>query len=192
MNKIISKEEFLRNWKFFVNEMKRGKIFIYPTDTIYGLGCNALKIKSIIKIRRIKGRETKPFSVIVPNKKWINQNCYLDKKAKIYIKKLPGKYTFILRIKNKKAISKEVNKGLNSLGIRIPNNWFAKIVSKTKIPFLTTSVNISGKPHIIKLDEIDNEIKKEVDYIIDGGLLKNKPSTIINFIDKKEVITKRN
>ncbi|GAG45638.1 unnamed protein product, partial [marine sediment metagenome] len=66
----------------------RNSVFIYPTDTIYGIGCNALNSKLVKRIRRIKKRDNKPFSVIAPSKKWIYDNCEVDRKI---LKKLPGR-----------------------------------------------------------------------------------------------------
>ena len=79
---ILTKKEAMFEKDKIVEEMKKGKIFIYPTDTIYGIGCNALISESVGKIRKIKNREAKPFSVIAPSKKWISKNCEIDNSGK--------------------------------------------------------------------------------------------------------------
>ncbi len=177
--KIIGKEEFFAEKIFYLNEMKKGKIFIYPTDTIYGIGCDAVNEFGILKIRGIKRREEKPFSVIAPSKKWIGKNCFVNSVVDKWINKLPGPYTLILELKNLGAVSNKVNNGMDSLGIRIPSHWFSEIVSEFNKPFVTTSVNLSGEPYMKKFDELDDEIKKGVDYVIYEGILQGKPSTII-------------
>lgn len=171
----------------FIESIKKGKLFIYPTDTIYGIGCNATNSKSVRKIRLIKKRDKKPFSVIAPNKEWITKNFYVNKK---WLKKLPGRYTLILKEK-RKVVCEEVNSGLSTLGVRIPKHSFSKLIEKANVPFVTTSVNFSGQPAARSVKEIPKEILKKVDYIIDEGILNNKPSTIIDLTKKRAEIIKR-
>lgn len=186
--KIITKKQIEQEKEFYFSEIKKGKIFIYPTDTIYGIGCNALNSKAILKIREIKNREAKPFSIIAPSKEWIKENCEINKKAKEWLKKLPGPYTLILNLKNKKAIANETNNDAETLGVRIPANWFAELISKITIPFITTSVNISGESPITSLQDLRGEIKKSVDYFIDDEKLNNPPSQVIDLTKEKEKI----
>ena len=161
-------------------EILKGKIFIYPTDTIYGIGCNALDRKAVEKIRKIKQRDMKPFSVIAPSFDWIKKHCVVDVKLEKY---LPGRYTIILKKKAKnflKWVSPQ-----ETLGVRIPNNEFTKEVQKTKVPFVTTSVNFSGEKPANEIEQVPKEILNNVDYIINQGKLSGKPSTLI--IGGKEI-----
>jgi L-threonylcarbamoyladenylate synthase len=162
-----------------INQIKKGSIFIYPTDTVYGLGCNALNNESVKKIRSIK-QSKKPFSIIAHDKQWIYRNFEVKRQ---YIQRLPGPFTFILRQK-KRMFSYEVNLGLESLGVRIPNHPFTKLIQKTKVPFITTSVNKTGNKHILSVNKIPKYISKNVDYIIDSGELGNNPSVIIDLTSK--------
>lgn len=179
---ILNERELLDRKDFFINEIKKGRIFVYPTDTIYGIGCNAMNADSVNKIREIKKRDEKPFSVIVWND-WIFQNCVVGENAKKWIEKLPGQYTLILGLIERSGLCREVNNGGESIGIRIPKHWFSEIVEESKVPFITTSVNLSGERFIEDIREIPIEIAREVDYIIDGGFLSGKPSTIV-FLDR--------
>lgn len=174
---IISKQEFLKNKKLYLNKIKRGSIFIYPTDTIYGIGCISTNKKSIKKIKKLKQRTIKPFSIIIPSKKWIIKNCKLNKNSKRYIKKLPGKYTLILELKNKKL---SPNKNLKTIGVRIPKHWISTIVKELDQPIITTSVNTTNKPYMTSLKNLEKNISSKVDFIIYQGHLNNKPSKIIN------------
>jgi tRNA A37 threonylcarbamoyladenosine synthetase subunit TsaC/SUA5/YrdC len=97
-----------------------------------------------------------------------------------WIEKLPGPYTFILKLSNKGAISPAVNDDLATLGVRIPANWFSRVVAEAGIPFVTTSVNVTGKPFMTSMSDINPKIKEGVDYIIDTGELKNKPSKVVD------------
>lgn len=189
--KIIDKKEFLQNKEFYLEEMKRGKTFVYPTDTIYGIGCDALNDDAIAVIREIKMRDEKPFSVIAPGKEWILNNCIVNENVRKWIDKLPGPYTLILRLKNWEAVSDKVNHGMDSIGVRISSNWFSKIVEEFGKPFVTTSVNLTGEPFMVKIDDLKDEIKKRVDYIVYEGVLRGKPSKIVKLINGKEKIIER-
>ena len=151
-----------------------GNIFIYPTDTIYGIGCNALNKKAVEKIRTIKQRDMKPFSVIAPNFEWIEENLIVNYDLKKY---LPGKYTIIMKKKNPQFLNWVSNS--DSLGVRIPDNDTCFEIQKSNVPFITTSVNITGQKPITEIRELPKEIKSQVDVIIDSGKLSGKPSTLI-------------
>ncbi|MBI2645009.1 threonylcarbamoyl-AMP synthase [Candidatus Uhrbacteria bacterium] len=167
------------NLKTLKKEILKGKIFIYPTDTVYGIGCNAFDKKSVDKIRRIKRRDTKPFSIIAPNFDWIQEYCIIQSDFKKY---LFGPYTIILKKKNPSFL-KWVS-DTETLGVRMPNHPFTKKIQKTYIPFITTSVNFSGEKSSSSIDEIPKEILDAVDYVIQGGILNERPSTLI--IEGKE------
>ncbi len=189
--KIITKEEFLENKEFYISEMKKGKIFVYPTDTIYGIGCDATNSYSVVKIGKAKKREEKPFSVIAPNKNWIRNNCFVNDNVEKWIGKLPGAYTLILELKNLNAAAKEVNSDSDTLGVRIPDNWFSSIVSEFGKPFVTTSVNISGERNMESIDDLKDEMKEYIDYVIYEGKKEGKGSTIVNLVEGEEKIKER-
>jgi len=166
-----------------IDSIKKGKIFIYPTDTIYGLGCNALDKEAVEKIKQIKQRDSdKPLSIIAPSTEWINKNLIIDKNTDLK-KYFPGPYTLILKKKNPNFLSWVSN--TDSLGIRIPKCDFTKIIQKSELPFITTSVNLAGEKTITRISEIPEKIKKQVDEVIDIGVLNGKPSSLI--INGKEV-----
>lgn len=182
---LINKRQFLKNKKAFMKKIKAGAIFIYPTDTIYGLGCNALDKKAINKIRAIKKRKNQPFSVIVPSKSWILKNCEVKKEQKRFLNKLPGPYTLILK---KKIAEKNKNK---KIGIRIPKHWFSNFVKELNIPIITTSVNVTGRPFMTSLEDANKKILKKVDFVIYEGKKISKPSTLIDLTQEKAKIIKR-
>jgi|SRR3989344_6846054 len=169
-----------------VKDIKEGKIFIYPTDTIYGIGCDATNIKSVEKIKEIKLRDKdKPLSIIAPSIDWIKQNCIIDKGLDLN-KYFPGPYTLILKKKNPDFLTYVSSS--DTLGIRIPDSDFTKQIQKSNLPFITTSVNLSEQPFAKSINEISKEIKSKVDIIIeaeDKSKLSGKPSILI--IDGKKV-----
>ncbi len=183
---VITKKEFNRKKKEFLKKIKKGEIFIYPTDTIYGIGCNALNSRAVRKIRKIKQRKKTPFSVIAPSKGWIRKNCTVSKEAEKWVNKLPGKYTLIL--KKKKKLPDEIAPNLKTIGIRIPKHWFSKEIKRLNIPIITTSVNVSGKRFMTSLKDLNKNIKNKVNFIIYEGKKTAKPSKIINLIRKTESI----
>jgi len=185
---VLSKEEF-ENQKDIIRTslLEQSPIFIYPTDTIYGIGCNALNKEAVEKIRNVKQRKMNPFSIIAPNKEWIDDNCIVNENAKDWIKRLPGPYTLVLKVK-KQIIAENTAPDKDSLGIRIPNHWFSNFVREIDIPIITTSVNKSGSDFMTSLEDLDVDIKSKVDFIIYEGLKKGRPSRIIDLTDKVEVI----
>ncbi|MCA9459287.1 MAG: threonylcarbamoyl-AMP synthase [Nanoarchaeota archaeon] len=186
---VISKKDIYDNVDFYLSEIKCGKIFIYPTDTIYGIGCNALNSKSVSLIREIKKRDGKAFSVIAPSKNWIYENCRVLENHKNYVEKLPGKYTFIFELKFENSIAKnEVILDKKGLGVRIPDHWFSQIISKSSVPFVTSSANISGENNIIEIKKEGILLDSKIDYIIDDGKWDGKASKVIDLREEKEVV----
>lgn len=185
---IINKDEFNLHKEAILRGILGGAIFIHPTDTIYGIGCNANHFGAVKKVREAKQRYTRPFSVIAPSKEWIKENCDVSKEAEKWINKLPGPYTLILKLKKNDAVSSNVNMDLESLGVRIPSHWFSKVANELNIPIVTTSANVIGKDFMTSIDDLDQEIKSKIDFIIYEGEKKAKPSTIIDLTEKEKVI----
>ncbi len=174
--------------KELVKYIKEGKIIIYPTDTIYGIGCDARNSAAVQKIREIKNRTDKPFSVIAPSKKWIYKNFEVTNKN--YIEKLPGPYTYILKTKNEGIVSRHTSNGL-TLGVRIPNHKITGYIQKANTPFVTTSVNITGKEPVTDIRKIPRRIERQVDLIVDDGPLSNQVSVLIDMTGEIPRIIRR-
>ena len=177
-SKKISKDEI----DLIIDYFRRGKVIVYPTDTIYGLGCNASSEAAVKKIRRLKKRDKKPFSVIAPGKAWITKNCVVSKRAAAFIKrKLPGPYTVILPLKNKRCVAPSVTNGLETLGVRMPKHWFASVVAEAGVPFVTTSVNLSGGKPMTSLKDAERKVIDAADIVVYEGIKRGKPSKKIFF-----------
>ncbi|MCH8329729.1 MAG: threonylcarbamoyl-AMP synthase [Nanoarchaeota archaeon] len=186
--RVLSKEEF-ENQKDSIRTslIENCPVFIYPTDTIYGIGCNATNKEAVEKIRDIKQRKSNPFSVIAPSKEWIDENCVITENVKDWVKRLPGPYTLILKIK-KQCVAENVAPGLDTLGIRIPDHWFSNFVNEIDIPIVTTSVNKSNEDFMTSLDDLDTEIKSRVDFVVYEGEKKAQSSRIIDLTDEEKVV----
>jgi len=172
--------------KGVVDAIKSGAVFIYPTDTVYGIGCNAENNKSVQTIRNIK-RTGHPFSVIAPSKSWIGKK--LNVKHREYLKKLPGPYTLVF-IKKRRGFLSAAGPG-HSLGVRIPEHPFTRLVSASGVPFVTTSANVSGQPTIKSAKEIPGQMLCMADYVIDGGVLAGKPSTVIDLTGEEPLVLRK-
>lgn len=186
--RILSKEEFEKEKDIIRNKLiENNVVFVYPTDTIYGIGCNALNKEAVERIRRIKQRGSNPFSVIAPSKEWIDENCEVNEDAKEWVKRLPGPYTLILKTR-KECVAENVAPGLNTLGVRIPDHWFSDFVKEANVPIVSTSVNKSRTDFMTSLDDLDEEIKSKVDFIVYEGHITRKPSKIIDLTDDGKVV----
>jgi L-threonylcarbamoyladenylate synthase len=171
-----------------VELIKEGNVFIYPTDTVYGLGCDATNETAVARIKEIKGRDAnKPLSIIAPSKEWIYK--HLEANKELVDKYLPGKYTLILKKKNHSFLSHI--SPTDTIGVRIPQHDFTSLIQKANLPFVTTSVNLSGEKPASSLSEIKPEILDQVDVIVNAGKLDGTPSTII-LPDGKELKRSKN
>ncbi|MCX6814327.1 MAG: L-threonylcarbamoyladenylate synthase [Candidatus Aenigmarchaeota archaeon] len=181
--KTVKLEEILGNKDVrneIIEEMKTGSIFVYPTDTVYGIGCNALISASVKKIRGIK-KSDHPFSVIAPSTEWILKNLVVESKRSLNV--LPGPYTLIFR-KKEPFFLRDVSP-LPTLGIRIPSHPITKIVREIGIPFVSTSANLSGKQPIKKVSQVKFP---KVNFVIDGGVLSGPPSIVIDLSGEEEKV----
>lgn len=188
---VINQDEYNIKKQEILLKIKEGAVFIYPTDTIYGIGASALAIDSVKKIRKLKDRNKRPFSIIAPCKDWILENCHLNKDSKEWLNKLPGPYTLLLKLKNKEAVDGAVNAKLDTIGVRIPNHWISELVNDLDCPIVTTSANISTEEFMTSIDDLDVKIKNNVDFIIDEGEIKGRPSTIVDLTQDEIKIKKR-
>ena len=179
--RVLNKDEYHLKKQEILAQIRLGAVFIYPTDTIYGIGANALNNDAVKRVREAKGRYAMPFSVIAPSKEWIKENCVINKDAEKWLGKLPGPYTFILKLKNPDAVEQNVNSRLDTLGVRIPKHWITEIAKELNVPIVTTSANLTGKSFMTSLENLDNDINSKVDFILYEGEIKGNPSTIVDF-----------
>jgi len=174
-----------------VDFLKNGGIIVYPTDTIYGFGCDIFNKKAVEKIYQIKKKKISGFSFICPNLNEISKYAKVSDYAYRVMKKLlPGAYTFVF--KATKFVPKELIPDKKTVAIRIPNNAIClNLVAQLGNPIVTTSVNITKEPYYSDPLEIEKEFGEQVDLIIDGGILENEPSSVIDLSGDLPVIIRK-
>ncbi|MAE12992.1 threonylcarbamoyl-AMP synthase [Candidatus Woesearchaeota archaeon] len=187
---VLNKDEVNLNKDQIFHILRTGT-FVYPTDTIYGIGCDATNQELVQKVREIKNRPHQPFSIIAPNKNWIKTHCVLTQEAEEWIEKLPGPYTLILKLKKESPVAQNVNLGMDTLGVRMPNHWIQNLVNEYGKPIITTSANASGENFMTSLDDLTPQVKKEVPLIIYDGEIKGRPSTLVHLSEEKVTLQKR-
>lgn len=183
-----------RNIAKAVEILKGGGVIVYPTDTIYGLGCDIHQPKAVERICRIKN--------IDPAKAQLSFVCYDMSDMSNYIKSiststyrmlkqyLPGPYTFIL------PASKEVPKILknkkNTVGLRIPDNLIARtIVKELGCPVLSASLPGEMVEEYTDPELIKERFEKEVDLVLDAGIGGMVPSTIIDLTNDEPILVRK-
>lgn len=183
--KIYAENPSLRHIKTVVECLSDGGIIIYPTDTVYGLGCDIFKPKSVERIAEIKGikKEKANFSFICYDLSQLSDYTRpIDNRSfKLMKKTLPGPYTYILDATNK--VPKLFQSKKKTVGIRIPDNNIAReIVRELGNPIMTTSIHDDDEiiEYTTDPELIYEKYKNIVDIVIDGGYGDNEASTIIS------------
>ena len=167
-----------------------GRIIAFPTDTVYGLGCNPLNKDSISRIYDIKRRSGKKrFPILGFSKKDLEKIVEFNSKAeKISEKFWPGQVTLLLPIR-KEITEKIENDG--KLAVRVPNNECVLSILKQCKLIIGTSANISGEESILDPNECKMRLP-EIDILVDGGEIKSYgESTIIDFVDDEIKIIRK-
>lgn len=174
-----------REIKQVIECLKNGGVIVYPSDTVYGIGCDIFNKKAVERVAKIKGINIKKnnFSFICSDLSHISDfTKQIDNPTyKLMKRNLPGPFTFILNSNNSIPKLFKINK--KTIGIRVPNhNIPLEIVSQLGNPIITTSVKDEDKilEHSTDPGLIYEKIKHLVDIVIDGGYTGNKPSTIVD------------
>jgi len=169
-----------------VNVLRGGGLIIYPSDTIYGLGCDIFNQKAVDKVRRIKNVNDKKMDLAFVCYDLSHLSVYAKNVStpvfKLMKKTLPGPYTFILNASSKVPKILKVKK--KKVGIRIPNNRIPReIVKELGNPIVTTSLHDGDQilEYATDPELIYEQYKNQVDLIIDGGYGDNQASTILDY-----------
>lgn len=163
--------------------LKNGGVILYPTDTVWGLGCDATNEEAVAKVNEIKGRPAEKSLIILLD---------TDNKLQSYVNEVPevaydlieyAEKPLTVVFSNAKNLAPNVINADGSVGIRIPKHDFCQqLIQRFRKPIVSTSSNISGQPTPRFFDEISEEVKEAVDYIVDleqENTTPKQPSTIV-------------
>lgn len=179
-----------------VDILNNGGLVIYPTDTVYGLGCDIFNAKAVERVARIKGMRMKDadFSFICYDFSHLSDYTRPigSSNFKLIRKNLPGPFTFILQASNN--VPKLFKNKKKTVGIRIPqNNIILEIVRQFGHPILTTSIHDEDEilEYTTDPELIHEKFQQQVDVVIDGGFGNNIPSTVVDCTDTEPVIIRQ-
>lgn len=179
------------NLDILTKEINNNNLVIFPTETVYGIGANALSQESVSKIFEVKERaRNNPLIVHLKDKEEIEKYAIVENsiEQKLIDSFMPGPFTLIL--KKKDIIPSVVSAGLDTVGIRIPINEIAhEFLEYVNVPIAAPSANISSRPSGTKVSDIKGEFDNLVNYVIDGGESKiGLESTVVKVIDNTPII----
>ncbi|NQX84324.1 MAG: threonylcarbamoyl-AMP synthase [Flavobacteriaceae bacterium] len=162
--------------------LKQGGIIVYPTDTIWGIGCDATNAEAVQRIYELKQRaETKSMICLVSDFKMLHQHIEEVPEVAYDILKYANKPTTVIYDRPRR-VAENVIACDNTLAIRVVRDKFCNtLIKKFKKPIVSTSANISGEPSALRFEEISEDILKGVDYVVNLHREKksSKASSII-------------
>ena len=179
----------IKKSKFFLN---RNECIGIPTETVYGLAANAYSDLATSKIFKLKKRpKNNPLIVHYYSLEKLKKDCKINQNfIKLYKKFCPGPITFILKLKSKNKISKNVTNKKKTLAVRFPNHSLTrKLLKELDFPLAAPSANISTKVSAVSKKDVEEEFGNKIKFILDGGSSKiGLESTIINLDPKPAIL----
>jgi len=175
-----------------VEVLKRGGLIGYPTDTIYGIGCDLLNKEAIEKIYRLKRHDRKkPLSFICSDLNDISQYARVSNYAYKTMKRLlPGPYTFVLEAT--KLVPSIAMTKQKTVGIRVPDNRIClSIVERLRHPIISTSVYKADEELYSDPGDIEERFGKQLDLVIDGGVIIAEHSSVIDLTNEEPNVIRR-
>lgn len=162
-----------------VAAIRRGDLVVYPTETVYGLGANALDPDAIERVFEAKGRSReKPISMALSDAAVASDYTHVtDREAAFCERFLPGPVTVLLERNDR--VPDELVSGRDRVGIRVPDHDIARDLARRTGPITATSANRSGQPSARRVSELDDDIRKSA-VVIDAGETPGTESTVVN------------
>jgi tRNA threonylcarbamoyl adenosine modification protein (Sua5/YciO/YrdC/YwlC family) len=194
--KIYAENPAPRHIKMVVDCLNQGGLVIFPTDTVYGLGCSIYQPKAVDRIASLKGikKEKANFSFIFHNLSMLSDFTHpiSSEIYKLMRRNLPGPFTFILEANNN--IPKLFQSKKKTVGIRIPDEPIIQaIIAELGHPIMTTSILDDDKilEYTTDPEIIHDNFRDKVDIIIDGGFGGNQPSTVVDCTGNEIIIIRQ-
>ena len=165
-----------------------GGVVVYPTETVYGLGANALDEQAVLRVFQIKKRSLdKPLLLAVSSLNMLEKVAFLgDDDLALLDKILPGPISVLVR--KRPLVPDVLTSGSPLVGIRFPDHEIAQEIIDLSGPITSTSANRSGEPSPVRAEDVSPDIRSRVDFIIDGGESRYcQPSTLID-LERRTII----
>ena len=183
-------DSYKTDFASLVDNIKKGRTFCYPTETIYGLGCIISNEQAIEKIYQIKSRrKEKKFSILFKDIEMVKRFCKVGVIEKDLIMKFtPGPLSILLRIKDESSVMDSLIGENNKISCRISSHPFvAKLFESLDVPIIATSANLSGDKNIFSFKTIYNTFHNLVDIIINDGDIKESLGSTIVEIENDDI-----
>jgi tRNA threonylcarbamoyl adenosine modification protein (Sua5/YciO/YrdC/YwlC family) len=181
-----------RHLKAAADALRNGGLVIYPTDSVYGLGCDLFNKKSVERIYQIKGNDKrKLLSFICQDLKGISEYAYVSNPAyKIMRHLLPGPYTFLLTATKKVPLILLENR--KTVGVRVPDSTICQaLLAAFGTPIISTSACLPDQGFLSDPDEIADTFASAVDLFLDAGPGGLEPSTIVDLTQEEPVLIRQ-
>ncbi|MCA9667217.1 MAG: threonylcarbamoyl-AMP synthase [Myxococcales bacterium] len=167
--------------------LREGGVIAYPTDTVYGIGCDVTNRKGIDRVYRIKGLDREhQLAFICPDIATVAEYAHVTDFAYRWLRRLfPGPYTVILPAT--RAVPKVLRESRSEIGVRIPASGICSgLVEALGQPIITTSASDPETDlQLIDADVVRDVFGTQLDLVIDGGLLTSEPSTVVSLLDNE-------
>lgn len=185
MNTVLVEKE---NIEKVVKVLQQGEVVAFPTETVFGLGVKYGNLAYLDKIYELKNRDhSKAVTLMLSKKEDIEKYAYVSDQAKKVINAfMPGMITLIL--KKKKTVDNQYTAGLETIGIRIPDDPFVLDLLNQVGPMLVTSANISGKPALLNDKDVYQEFNHKIHLIVRGKCVNNLASTVLQVKENVEIL----
>jgi len=194
--KIYPENPAPRHIRTLVNALQKGQVVIFPTDTVYAIGCDLFHPDAIDRIERIKGSKKgkASFSMLVKNLSMLSEFTRPIDNAifRLMRKNMPGPFTFILNANSQ--VPKLFQSRRKTIGIRIPDNTIlSMMIEELGHPLVSTSIHDEDEiiDYTTDPELIHEKYGQLVDYVVDGGYGDNEASTVVDCTDEEPVITRQ-
>ena len=160
--------------------IRRGDCVVYPTETVYGLGADALDADAVERVFDAKGRDrSNPISLAVPDVETARSYTRpTDRERRFMEAFLPGPVTVV--VERRSTVPDALTAGADRVGVRVPDHEVALSLLARVAPITATSANVSGRPSVRRVDDLDAEIEAAAAVVLDGGETPGTESTVVD------------